>query len=144
MIREWKNLTESKIRQELEGRHLEDEEPETPGWYCGHCNSFIVHGQMVCTGCQAEVAYEATKHEVINARVRGGVLGELVGGVINFGVPRFFSSHFNFSIPDGWGLGTYSLYIIAVPAILGIILFESFERNKFRNKSPRFFRQRNI
>lgn len=144
VIREWKSLTESKIRQELEGRHLEDEGPETPGWYCGHCNSFVANGQMVCTGCQAEVAYEATKHEVTNAKVRGGTLGALVGGVISFGVPNFFNSHFNFSIPDGWGLGIYSLYIIALPAMLGVILFENFERNKFRNKPPRFFRQRNI
>lgn len=120
VIREWKSLTENKIRQELEGKHLEDEGPETLGWYCGHCNSFVAHGQMVCTGCQAEVAYEATKHEVTNARVRGGTLGALVGGVISFGVPSFFNSHFNFSIPDGWGLGIYSLYIIAVPAMLGL------------------------
>ncbi|MEN4979908.1 hypothetical protein ABEI05_17565 [Erwinia billingiae] len=144
VIRGWKSLTESEIRQELEGGLLGNQGPKISGWCCGHCNSFVAQGQMVCIGCQAEVAYGATKHEVANARIQGGILGALCGGVINFGMPSFLNSHFNFSIPDGWGLGIYSLYFIAVPALLGVVLFERFEKNKFHNKPPRFFRERNI
>jgi hypothetical protein len=140
----WKSLTESKIRQELEGGYLANEDLKLQGWHCGHCQTFVAQGQMVCTGCQAEVAYAATKHEVIAARMCGGILGVFFGAVPTFIIPSFLNSHFNFSIPDGWGLGIYSLFFIAVPAMLGAISFEVFENNKFRNKPPRFFRQRSI
>lgn len=144
VIRGWKSLAESKARQEIEGGHLANETLELQGWYCGHCHTFVAQGQMVCIGCQAEVAYEATKHEVAEARTRGGIIGAFFGGVLSFGIPSFLNYLFNFDIPDGWGLGIYSLCIIAVPAILGAIFFEVFEHNKYRNKPPRFFRQRNI
>ncbi|EHJ8504953.1 hypothetical protein KAM28_002954 [Salmonella enterica subsp. diarizonae serovar 47:k:z53:[z84]] len=144
MIRSWKSETECRIRHELEGGNIPGEDIELRGWPCGHCNTFVAEGQMVCTGCQAEVAYQATKYEVFEARKRGGLLGVILGSVLNFGVPDFLNSHYNLNIPNGWGVGLYSLFIIAVPAIIGARFLEKKKHNQYRNKPPRFFRQRNI
>ena len=146
VIRNWKTLTENKIRNELEGEEkiLSRKDPELQGWYCGHCNTFVIQGQLVCTGCQAEVAYDATKDEINGARMQGGVIGAFLGGILNFGIPDFLNSHFDLSIPNGWGLGIYSLYIIAIPATIGAILSDRIKHNQFIDKPPRFFRQRNI
>lgn len=76
--------------------------------------------------------------------MQGGVIGAFFGGILNFGIPSFLNSHFDFSIPNGWGLGIYSLYIIAIPAAIGAFLFDSIKHHQFIDKPPRFFRQRNI
>ncbi|EAY3717294.1 hypothetical protein FGS56_20070 [Salmonella enterica] len=144
VIRSWKSETECRIRHELEGGNIPSEDIELRGWPCGHCNTFVAEGQMVCTGCQAEVAYQATKYEVSEARKLGGLFGAMVGGVLNFGVPDFLNSHYNLNIPNGWGIGLYSLFIIAAPAIIGAWFLEKMKHNQYRNKPPRFFRQRNI
>ena len=143
-IRSWKSETECRIRNELEGGNLLDEDTDHKGWSCGHCNTFVAEGQMVCTGCQAEVAYHATKYEVIEARKLGGLFGAMVGGVLNFSVPNLLNSYFDLNIPNNWGLGLYSLFIVAVPAIIGALLLEEIKHSQYRNKPPRFFRQRNI
>lgn len=103
-IRSWKSETESRIRHELEGGNLPSENIDLRVWLCGHCNTFIAEGQTVCTGCHAEVAYQATKHEVLKARKLGGLFGAIVGGVLNFGVPNFLNSYFNLTIPNDCGL----------------------------------------
>lgn len=143
-IRSWKSETECRIRNELEGGNLLDEDTDLQGWSCGHCNTFVAEGQMVCTGCQAEVAYNATKYEVIEARKLGGLFGAMIGGMLNFSVPNLLNSYFNLNIPNNWGLGLYSLFIVAVPAIIGALLLEEIKHSQYRNKPPRFFRQRNI
>lgn len=122
-IRSWKSETESRIRHELEGRNLPVDDIDLRGWPCGHCITFVAEGQMVCTVCQAGVAYQATKYEVLEARKVGGLFGAIVGGVLNFGVPNFLNSHFNLNIPSDWELGLHSLFIIAAPAIIGAKFF---------------------
>lgn len=144
LIKNWKKTTESKIKLELEGVVKEDDDLDYEGWYCGHCNTFVLEGQLVCTGCNAEVAYEATKTEVASARTQGGIIGTFLGGILNFGIPNFLNSHFGLDLPNGWGLGIYSLLIIAVLAAVGAFTFEIIERKKFYNKPPRFFRHRSI
>lgn len=114
------------------------------GWYCGHCNTYVLNGQLVCTGCHAEVAYEATNNEITNARLRGGVIGLFISGILTFGIPNFLSSSFDLAIPTGWGLGTYSLLIIGIFSMIGMLYSENLERSKYRNKAPRFFRHRRI
>lgn len=76
--------------------------------------------------------------------MQGGVIGAFLGGILNFGIPDFLNSHFDLSIPNGWGLGIYSLYIIAIPATIGAILSDRIKHNQFIDKPPRFLRQRNI
>ncbi len=96
LILEWKQVSEENCRRELEGKPL-IEYPQKDGWICGHCRSFVEHLQTVCTGCQSEVAYSATRQEREEAWKLGLLIGGGVSALFFVMLPELLNSTFGWS-----------------------------------------------
>lgn len=95
-------MAEENARRELEGKP-----PLKEGWNCEYCGTFVEKGKSVCVGCHAEVAYSATRQESDREFGIGLFLGMGIAGMLFLILPKFLNEKFDWSIPLGFGLGTF-------------------------------------
>lgn len=86
---------------------------------CGLCHYEFIHGATVCQGCQGEIVYGPTVRELEEySKLWAIIWGISVAGIL-LGGPSALNSAFGFKIATGWGLGFWTILLIAAGAFWG-------------------------
>jgi len=143
LLHEWKHISEENCRRELESKPPLVY-PQKEGWSCGFCRSFVEHLQVVCTECNAEAAYAATRHERAEAGKAGAFLGVGLSAFLFLFLPELINSNLGWGLSIGLGLGGYAVFVTGALILVGSFVCVEIEERKYRGKPPRFFRKTNI
>jgi hypothetical protein len=156
MLREWREDAERYAREtlgvQMATEALEDIEGDEPPtstvettrtWRCPYCNTGVVDGARVCTGCQAELVYGLTNKEASEAFYMGVFFGGGGAVMLLFGGPSWINAKTGWQISPGFGLGVYALFPIVLSAFVAVRLFFRWRLATIEADSPRFTRHFN-
>ena len=141
LLLQWKAHAEELARDELEGNKIPNH-LTLDGFYCPYCDTFVKKGNLVCKGCQAEVAYGSTAKEWEDDLKIGIGIGALVMLFVFAYLPNIISKIISIDIKHFWGLPIILVLITGAlfSVIFGGCLAKEFDKRK-KKKPPRFIRK---
>lgn len=86
---------------------------------CGQCHFEFEGGAKVCQGCNGDIVYGATPHEIGEAGKTGAIIWGVVTLLFFYLVPDLLNDWFGSSFKAGYGLGFWPFLGVAVASIVG-------------------------
>lgn len=148
LLCEWKSQAEKEADDETKGRkgrlpsppQTEPAEEQEEGWDCPFCGTTVALDKFVCLGCHAEVVHGLTRLERQEALKAGMMVGGGVALLLLVIFPNWLKSSLGWSIDVLWGLGMYSVSLVAALVFAGGFTLVRFFEQKRLQEPPRFFR----
>ncbi|MBF8164291.1 hypothetical protein IVE04_24305 [Pseudomonas mendocina] len=94
---------------------------ETNTYKCGQCHFEFQDGAKVCQGCNGDIVYGATEHEISEAGKTGAILWGVGTILLFYLLPALLNDWFELDLEAGFGFGLWPFAFAGGAAMVGYV-----------------------